>query len=790
MKKIISLILFLITIMSALFFNRGLVTKNVKKGIEFAGGLEVLTKVEDKYGSNIKIADVASIIAKRIDVAGVKNPQIDIETGTDKYGDKVQRIRTTLAGVKKSQVEEVTNMITSQGLITFRDYQDVFLARGTDFLVPGGASLAYQEGQPIVSLKVKDPKKIAEITESLKDRKEGENLMVIWIDFENGVDSYKRYTDAKKIGYCGFRGTKESQRLCAKVISAATVKEKLSGDIIIQGNFTVEEARTLASYINTGSIQYELEVEETNEIEGSFGLGAFQNAVTASQIAVGTVGIFMLIIYGLAGLFSFFSLLIYLFAVLASFNWLGGEYGPDTIAALVIGFGMAADASIILFERFKDELLKGRNISDSFDQSNRKSLSSILDANITTFVVAFILFQFGSRTVKGFAIMLSISIFWTFLIVVLLTRFNLSLLIKSYLFNNKKHWFGVKRKHIPPKFQKEPEYKGIWGKFDFVKPARKIISFSFLVIGSGIALIGFKGTNNSIQFTGGTRISIKTDIEGDNPEEINKVSLAIKEKVNKLYDDKIIDKYLIGTSDDKKYTLTFKTSKKIDDKWNEAKEELNKEYKDYNFTSSTISSEVANDTVKNAIYSLAWSFLAIVGYVTVRFKWSYAIAAIAALLHDALLVWAFFAIFNIEISITFVSAILAIIGYSINDTIVSFDRIREEMKNENINTTNRSTLNKVVNKSIRNTATRSMFTTITTLLAVCSLLIWGPRTSIAFNIAMLVGLIAGTYSSIWIASQIWIVLENFRIKRIIGQKTKKPIDLNEPDENIFQGVND
>ena len=790
MKKIISLILFLFTIMGALFFNRGLVTRDIKKGIEFAGGLEVLTKVENKYGSNIEIGDVASIIAKRIDVAGVKNPQIDIETGTDQYGSKVQRIRTTLAGVKKSQVEEVTNMITSQGLITFRDNNDVFLARGTDFLVPGGASLAYQEGRPIVSLKVKDPKKISEITSLLKDRKDGENLMVIWIDFENGIDSYKRYTDAREIGYCGFRGTKESRKLCAKVISAASVREELSGDIIIQGNFTVEEARTLASYINTGSIQYDLNVEETNEIEGSFGLGAFENAVVASQIAIGSVGIFMLIIYGLAGLFSFFSLLIYLFAVLATFNWLGGEYGPDTIAALVIGFGMAADASIILFERFKDELLKGRNISDSFDQSNRKSLSSILDANITTFVVAFILFQFGSRTVKGFAIMLSISIFWTILIVVLLTRFNLSLLIKSYFFNDKKHWFGVKKKHIPSQFQKIPKYKGIWGRFDFVKPARKIIAFSFLLIGSGITLIGFKGTNNSIQFTGGTRVSIKTDIDGGDKTQIDKVSLAIKDQINGLYGEEIINDYLVGTSNDKKYTLTFKSSKNINEKWNDVKLQLNKDYKNYSFTSSTISSEVANDTVKNAIYSLGWSFLAIIAYVTIRFKWSYAIAAIAALLHDALLVWAFFAIFNLEISITFVSAILAIIGYSINDTIVSFDRIREEMKNENINTINRNKLKKVVNVSIRNTATRSMFTTITTLLAVCSLLIWGPRSSITFNIAMLVGLIAGTYSSIWIASQIWITLENFRIKRILGKKTKKPINLDEPNENIFQGVND
>lgn len=790
MKKFISLILFLSTIIGALFLNRNLVTKNIRKGIEFSGGLEILTRVEDKFGSSVKITDVATIIAKRIDVAGVKNPQIDIEKGTDKYGKNIQRIRTTLAGVKKSQVEEVTNMITSQGLITFRDVNDAFLANGTDFLKPGGASLAYQEGKPIVSLNVKDSSKIEQITSKLKDRKEGENLMVIWIDFENGVDSYKKYSDARKIGYCGFRGTKESRKLCAKVISAATVKEKLSGDIIIQGNFTASEARTLASYINTGSIQYDLKVEETSQVEGAFGLGAFESAINASQIAIGSVGIFMLLVYGLAGLFSFFSLIVYLFAVLASFNWLGGEYGPDTIAAMVIGFGMAADASIILFERFKDEILKGRNLTDSFNQSNTKSISSILDANITTFIVAFILFQFGSRTVKGFAIMLSISIFWTILIVVLLTRINLSLLVNNKWFQDKRHWFGVKKKHIPSKVQKASTYKGIWQKFDFVKPARRIMGFSLLAIGAGLSLIGFKGTNNSIQFTGGTRISIKTNIDSDNSSKIQTISLELKQKINNLYGEKIVDTHLVGTSNDKKYTLTFKSNKQISNKWNNIKTKLLNTYKNYSFTSSSISSEVANDTVRNAIYSLFWSSLAIIGYVTIRFKWSYAIAAIFALIHDALFVWAFFALFNLEISITFISAILAIIGYSINDTIVSFDRIREEIKNENLTTINRRKLSSIVNTSIRNTATRSLFTTITTLLAVVSLLIWGPRASITFNIAMLVGLLVGTYSSIWIASQVWILLENYRIKKMINKKHKPTIQLNEPNENIFPGVND
>ncbi len=174
---------------------------------------------------------------------------------------------------------------------------------------------------------------------------------------------------------------------------------------------------------------------------------------------------------------------------------------------------MAADASIILFERFKDELLKGRDIKTSFDQSNKKSLSSIIDANITTFIVAFILFQFGSRTVKGFAIMLSLSIFWTGVIIVGITRFNLDLLIKSGWFKNKKHWFGVSKKHIPDSPQREAIYKGKWNKIDFIGQAKKLIAFSSIIIGLGLSTVGVIGSNNSIQFTGGTRISTHTTVD-------------------------------------------------------------------------------------------------------------------------------------------------------------------------------------------------------------------------------------------------------------------------------------
>ncbi len=790
-SRLLTLVIFLATIIYGLFSNKGLVTKNVKKGIEFSGGIEILSQVKSNTSSKIDMEGIANTIAKRIDAAGVKNPQIDIEQGIDNSGKSVQKIRTTIAGVQDSEIKPLTELITSQGLISFRDTDDNFLAKGTDFLVPNGASLAFQDGKPIVSLQVAKKEVIREMSNSIKYMPEGKNKMVIWVDFDPETDSYAKYEQYIRSGQCYTSKDIEIIKTCNKVISAASVNSELNGDIIISGGFTPESARQLASYINSGSFEYKLKVEEINSVVGAYGQQAFQRAINASKIAIVAVSAFMFFIYGLGGLFSILSLIIYLFAVLSTFNWLGGEYGPDTIAALIIGFGMAADASIILFERFKDELLKGRDIELSFDQSNKKSLSSIIDSNITTFIVAFILFQFGSRTVKGFSIMLSISIFWTAVIIVGITRFNLNMIIKSGIMENKKHWFGVKKKHIPKSVQREATYKGLWNKIDFIGKAKKLIAISLMVIGLGLTVAGSKGTNNSIQFTGGTRVSTHTTIDFGQEKEIVNIQKDIASIISST-GAKISEKEIrLGKNNDKKYTITFNTKNDIANNWQDVKSKLEAKYPDYKFSSSIVSSNVAKNTFYNAMKSIGWAIIAIIIYISVRFKWSYSIAAIIALVHDSLLVYALFAIFGLEVNVAFISAILAIIGYSINDTIVSFDRIRENMNSRPRSDLQIADLKIIANKATRQTVTRSLFTSITTLIAIFTLIVFGSKASLLFNTAMFIGLVAGTYSSIWVASYCWVILENIRIKRLKAAvyKPLPKID-GEPDENVFPGVND
>ncbi len=320
--RIFILFLFVSTLFFGMFSKKSFVVGNVKKGIEFSGGVEILSQVKSSTDSEIDMSGVTNTISKRIDAAGVKNPQIDIESGLNDEGQTVSKIRTTVAGIDDSEIESLKELITTQGLISFRDPDDNFLAKGTDFLVANGASLAFQDGQPIVSLQVKDREVIRDISNSLKYRQNGKNRLVIWIDFDPESDSFEKYQELNRTGKCFTSKDPAEIKLCNKVISAASVDAELNGDIIITGGFTAESARELASFINSGSFEYKLTVDEVNTVAGKYGDIAFQRAVKASYIAVATVSIFMLLIYGLGGMFSILSLLIYLFAVLSTFNWL------------------------------------------------------------------------------------------------------------------------------------------------------------------------------------------------------------------------------------------------------------------------------------------------------------------------------------------------------------------------------------------------------------------------------------------------------------------------------------
>ena len=843
MRRLIAFLIMAFTLVSIAVLNMPGIKNNMNQGIEFKGGFEILYQVKDQNGEEfsdsekeIAVSSAADVINNRVDIAGVKNPLISVE-GND-------MIRVTVASSNEKETEAIRELITSNAQITFRDTQDKLLATADQLLEENGATLNFKDGKPIVQLSIKDPKLFSQITTEVYNSDSPQ--LVIWLGFEEEYKDGENEYGFKGDSFADLENNKDAKK---KLVSAASLHQAFDANttsVIIEGQFEQDEAIKMANLIRAGSINFTLEEVSVSSVGATYGKTAFNQSLIAGLIGLALVSILMISVYGLAGVTSTIMLIVYVVASLVAFNLLKGEYGPDTIAATVIGIGMAVDANIISFERTKDELLKGRTLERAFTEGNKKSFSSILDSNITTLIAALSLFIFGTRTVKGFATMLIISIFFTILIMVVFSKIMLSLLCKSKVFQNHRNWFGVRKKDIPDVSKNENQkYFGKFANINFVKQSKKVclaaLSVIVICLSVGFIHLGVKGEylNLGIQFSEGTKIYFKTlDTQFSTEEGVKKAfsgslneyeALQIdidldqvvigEEKVKPKLEDidlyqqileendiKFDKEYLTNNNAFKVYTVSINLKEKISNNYIESINKYFETQRDIlynedegvdilktNYSLNFVSPVVAAQTVQNALKSLFWASLFMIIYIAFRFKLSYSIAAIVALLHDSIIILAIFTAFRVEIGVEFISAILAIIGYSVNDTIVLFDRIRENMKEKGKNPT-RSDREDVINDSLQQTITRSILTTASTLLTVISLIIFGSNASLNFNIAMLIGLVAGTFSSIYIAPTVWTMLnslsEKIKFKRGEKVKDKKKFELDEPQEYVFYGIND
>ena len=716
----------------------------IKYGLDLQGGFEVLYQIEplreDQQLDSSMVYSTYKAILKRIDILGVNEPEITIE------GDN--RIRIGLAGVTNEK--EARDIISSTAVLSFRDYYDNLLM--TSDVLGGSAKVTTDNyGKPAVSLSIKDTDTFFNVTKKVKDM--SENVIVIWLDFEEGEDSYRN--EKYK---CGSLST-------SKCLSAAQVNQAFSSDVIIQGNFTLEEASSLVELINSGALPSKLVELSSRTVEATYGEASLNKTLIAGLIGIVLVIILMIVIYHFAGFIASFGLVLYTFLSLLTFYLIEGTLTLPGMAAMLLGIGMAVDASVISYERIKEELKIGKKLGKAVELGNKQSFTSIIDANITTIIVAIILFIFGQSSVKGFATMLIINIIITILVLVFLSRFIVKLFVKTGYFDNKLNFFiGVKNKQI-----KKQEYKIIpYQKLDFVKSRSKVFIITGVIIAIGAIFTFVKGLNLGVDFTGGTSITVN-----------NSDKVTYEKLVSEL------DNYTIKKTEINNNSYLFVTEELLSkDEINALSNSLEEKY-DTETDIFVVSDVVKKELVKNAIYSLVIAIIGIVIYVSFRFKFNYAISGIIALLHDVIITVIFFSIFRIEINSIFIAAILTIIGYSINDTIVTFDMIRENYRNRyKNNITNKEDLTNLVNDSVRLTLFRSIITTVTTLLPVISLMLLGAYEIINFNIALLVGFIAGVYSSIFISNQIWYLLEVKSIK-----KPKKKKENHEIEELQIKGIN-
>lgn len=731
-SRIVAFFLIALLIFAAMGTTSKGILKDIKLGLDLQGGFEVLYEVKPLSGEKITpevLQATVSSLERRVNVLGVSEPNIQIE-GKD-------RIRVQLAGVKDQN--NAREILSTQAKLSFRDYNDKEMMTGAD-LKEGGAKQTFQENKPVVEVTLKDVNKFKEITQKISSMERPANVLAIWLDFEEGKDSIKDTSSQDNM------------------ISAPTVSEVFNTNkVLITGQFTLEEAKELADLLDAGALPVDLKEKYSTSVGAQFGAGALNDTIFAGIIGIALVFIFMLVYYRFPGFIAVVTLSIYLFLTLLVFDWMNAVLTLPGIAALVLGVGMAVDANIITYERIRDELKLGRSVKAAYKEGTKNSLATITDANLTTLLAAAVLFYYGTSSVKGFATTLIISILMSFITAVYGTRLFMSLWVNSGFLDKRTGWFGVKKKYIHDLSEKMDlmSLPTRFDKIDFVKHRKVFYGISIGVTIIGIIFLLVFRLNLGIDFTSGTRIEIaskdvlttqqvKTEMEkvGIDKDDIKDVRLAGQDNKNAVVRTVgVLDKQEIAELKDH-----FKKNHGAEP------------------NVSTVSPTVGKELAKNAMFALAIASIGIILYVSIRFEWRMAVPAVVALIHDAFFIITIFSVLRLEVDITFIAAVLTIVGYSINDTIVTFDRIRENLRfSRKIKTVEE--LENIVNISIRQTLTRSINTVLTVLITVIALMIFGSEAIRNFSIALFIGLICGVYSSLLIASQFWLDLKIRELKK-------------------------
>ncbi|MCC3161104.1 MAG: protein translocase subunit SecDF [Mollicutes bacterium PWAP] len=826
------------TIIAIVFGATGVIAKDSKLGIEYGGGAELVVQVKSNSQSSDKAADKAvEDIYQRIDPLNIEGVKINKENNDS--GSNI-RIQSPLKYGTDQELKDLISNVTSKPRISMTDVYGnlLFDSNGhfNSFLTQGAPSTKMQLDGIDISKVSKVPianngakainnqgKKVeislesnsassewAQATKYISslDSSTFSNKVFVWLDLSKFINETKNTSfgtqsiwdraghNPVNAVYSSGKHSQGGSKLAVIIhsadylISEASVTKSLFGkSFVIEGNFTNEEVQKLASKINYGVSDYSLKLISSNIINAEYGQNAFKMALIAGIIVFSIVALFLMLNYGLLGSLSTISIALYIFLTLLLFTVMRGEYSPETIAALVIGIGMAVDANIITFERLKAEVYSDNGVKKSNKKANSNSLSTIFDANITTLIVAFVLFFFGTQQIVALSITLIISIFFTLIVILGFTRIMSSLLINTGWFENKKWLLGIQ-----PKIDKP--FQNWLDKPDYIKSSK------WFALGSGVlitaAVITFAitagvagtingGLNLSQEFAGGAVVSIKADQGSSNnikPINSNEISNIKQKIIDSGFKENEIS--LIYSDSSNTIVKEIKASTKNDVDIPKLNNSVDKSK--YIVYSSNTTSDMAKKLVKDAMIAISVAFALIVLYTLIRFKWTYSVSVVLALVHDGLIVTAVFIFIRVEFSPVFIAGLLSTIGYSVNDTIVTFDRIRENMDQDKIY--NKKQIKEVANKSIRETVKRSLLTSLTTISAVAVLMAFGNATKMSYNLSMFAGLIAGTYSSIFIASWIWVKLETINHQKRLKRKQNGFWKISGVQEETIKGIND
>ncbi len=510
------------------------------------------------------------------------------------------------------------------------------------------------------------------------------------------------------------------------------------GNAVISGQKTPEEAEQLASTIRIGGLKLELEELRSNVVGAQLGSEAINSSLIAAAVGFALVVVFMIAVYYISGLAASLALCLYAELMVILLYSFEATLTLPGIAGIILSVGMAVDANVIIFARIREELATGKTVQSSIKIGFSKALSAILDGNITTFIAAIVLYLMGSGTIKGFSITLMLGIGLSMFTALFVTKFLINVLYALGVQSEKAYGVGKEKKTINFLSRKNV----------FFGLSAAVIIAGFVVMGINQSQMGMP-LNYSLDFVGGTSTTMTL------PEDmsIEEIDAQIVPMIEDITGDGNVQTTKVAGSNEviiKTRTLNVEERKAFSDvmvnNFDVAPDSITAET-----ISATISSEMQADAVKAIVVATILMLL----YIWFRFKdIRFGASAVAALVHDVLVVLAFYAIVKISVGNTFIACMLTIVGYSINATIVIFDRIRENMREMR----NRDELQELVNRSISQTLSRSIFTSLTTFFMVAALEVFGVSSIREFALPLIAGIICGTYSSICLTGAMWFVL--------------------------------
>lgn len=534
-----------------------------------------------------------------------------------------------------------------------------------------------------------------------------------------------------------------------EIVSAPNVISAITdGNAVITGQSTAEEAQQLASTIRIGGLKLELEELRSNVVGAQLGSAAIRTSLIAAAVGFALVVVFMIGAYYIMGLAASLALCLYTELLVILMYAFEVTLTLPGIAGIILTVGMAVDANVIIFARIREELADGKTLQNAIKIGFNKALSAILDGNITTLIAGLVLYFMGSGTIKGFSITLMLGIILSMFTALLVTKFLVNIFYALGIQNEKAYGVAKERKTI----------NFLSKRYLFFGISIAAILAGFVAMGIGKANTGMT-LNYSLDFVGGTSTTMTLNEDMS----IEEIDAQIVPYIEKITGDGNVQTTKVAGSND----IIIKT-RTLNVQEREAFNEVmvsNFGVDESSITAETISATISSEMQSGAIKAILVSTVLMLLYIWFRFKdIRFGASSVIALLHDVLVVLAFYAIVRVSVGNTFIACMLTIVGYSINATIVVFDRVRENLREMK----SKEGLDEMVNRSITQTLTRSIFTSLTTFFMVASLEVFGVSSIREFALPLMAGIVCGTYSSICLTGALWYV---FRTK--LGKKAAK-----------------